>query len=79
MVDVKGMPWSVLKISIEMLRKLNGFLLNSRFCSFKIFHWYLITDLIISKKFLLAFLFQLSLIKKEAYFSGKQDRNLLTL
>ena len=52
----KQSPWSVLKILIEMLRKLNGFLLNSRFCSCKIFHWYLITDLIISKDLSFGFL-----------------------
>ena len=40
-VDVKRQKQpllSVLKILIEMFRKLNGFLLNSHFCSFKIFH-----------------------------------------
>ena len=51
-----------------MFRKLNGLLLNMRFCSSKIFHWYIITDLIISKDF-----------KVEADFSGEHDRNLLTL
>ena len=59
-----------------MFPKFNGFLLNSRFCSFKIFHWYLITDLIISKDCLSALLFQLPLIKVEAHFSGEQDREL---
>ena len=43
-VDVmcqKQLPKDVLKIFIEMLCKLNGFLLNWHFCSFKIFLWYL--------------------------------------
>ena len=71
--------WSVLKILIEMFRKLNGFLLNSRFCSYKIFHWYLITDLIILKISLSAFLLQLPFIEVEAHFSGEHDRNSLTL
>ena len=62
-----------------MFRKSNRFLLNSRFCSFKLFHWYLITDLIIQKISLSAFLFQLPLIKVEARFSGEHDRNLPTL
>ena len=45
---------SVLKILIDMFRKLNGLLLNSRFCSFNIFRSYLITDLIISFRFLIS-------------------------
>ena len=81
-VDVKRQkqpPWSVRKISMKMFRKLNGFLLNSSFCSFKIFHWYLITDFFISKDFSFGFLISTSLIKMEAHFSGEHDRNLLTL
>ena len=43
-VDVKRQKQSqqsVLKILIETFYKLNGLSLNSRFCSFGIFHWYL--------------------------------------
>ena len=35
----KQPPVGVLKIFIEMFGKLDGFFLNSRFCSFIIFHW----------------------------------------
>ena len=57
-VDVKYQkqpPRGVLKILVEMFHKLNSFLLNSHFCSFQIFYWFLITDLIISKDFSFGF------------------------
>ena len=61
----KQSPNDVLKIFVEMCCKLNEFLLNLPFCSFKIFHWYLITNLIISKDFSLGFL-----ISTSPYYSG---------
>ena len=52
---------------------------GSSFCSFKIFHWYFITDLIVSKYFSLTLLFELPLIKVEAHFYDEQDQKLLPL
>ena len=57
-VDLKRQkqpPRCVLKIFIGMFRKLNGFLLNSRFYSFIIFHWYFIAVLIILRDFSFGF------------------------
>ena len=74
----KQPPRYVLNIFVEVFRKLNGLLLNSRFCSFRFFQWYLLTYLIPENISLLSFLFQLPLIKVEAHLSSKKDRKLLT-
>ena len=39
----------VLQVFVELLPKLKGILLNSCFFSFRIFHWYLITNLMLLK------------------------------
>ena len=49
-----------------MLRNLNGFTLN--FCSFEMFHWYLITDFIISKDFCFGSVISASLYSRGSSF-----------
>ena len=54
-------------------------MLNSRFCSFKFFHWYQITFNNLKRFHFRASYFDLPLFEVEAHFSGENDRNLLAL